>query len=44
MPAELARETCALWPDLAAALGGDEECRQTVALYYFGHAQYGRVY
>jgi hypothetical protein len=44
MPASLARETCSLFPDLASALGGDPECQDEVALYYFAHAQYGRVY
>jgi hypothetical protein len=43
-PANLARSTCKLWPDLEASLGGEEACNQKLSLYYFAHASYGKTY
>jgi hypothetical protein len=43
-PANLARSTCKLWPDLGDALGGETACNEKLTLYYFAHASYGKTY
>ena len=40
-PIALAKETCELWPELAAKVEGGA-CKEKLAAYYFAHVTYGK--